>query len=256
MTPQELEEEMLSNPVQNLQYMLRRLGTRYSFLPQLATDGLFGEETLEAVMLFQRELAPPVTGVVDGRTWDAIRREWMALEREVAPPRSLRIFPGEGAQMLPGGEEEYMVLPQTMFQLLRQRLEGIVEDEANGQHGDASVQNTLWLQNLAQLEETGVMDRATWDMLSRLYELFITAGSGSGTAAHQNLTLKSGDQLLTWGLIRFLIGREEHDGKRRSIDGKDQIGPHGPCGGEAGLRLSAHPADLQSGGGGAAPPGL
>lgn len=188
MTPQELEEEMLSNPVQNLQYMLRRLGTRYSFLPQLATDGLFGEETLEAVMLFQRELAPPVTGVVDGRTWDAIRREWMALEREVAPPRSLRIFPGEGAQMLPGGEEEYMVLPQTMFQLLRQRLEGIVEDEANGQHGDASVQNTLWLQNLAQLEETGVMDRATWDMLSRLYELFITAGSGSGTAAHQNLT--------------------------------------------------------------------
>ena len=175
MTPQELEEEMLSNPVQNLQYMLRRLGTRYSFLPQLATDGLFGEETLEAVMLFQR-------------TWDAIRREWMALEREVAPPRSLRIFPGEGAQMLPGGEEEYMVLPQTMFQLLRQRLEGIVEDEANGQHGDASVQNTLWLQNLAQLEETGVMDRATWDMLSRLYELFITAGSGSGTAAHQNLT--------------------------------------------------------------------
>ena len=59
---------------------------------------------------------------------------------------------------------------------------------ANGQHGDASVQNTLWLQNLAQLEETGVMDRATWDMLSRLYELFITAGSGSGTAAHQNLT--------------------------------------------------------------------
>lgn len=188
MTPQELEEEMLSNPVQNLQYMLRRLGTRYSFLPQLATDGLFGEETLEAVMLFQRELAPPVTGVVDGRTWDAIRREWMALEREVAPPRSLRIFPREGAQMLPGGEEEYMVLPQTMFQLLRQRLEGIVEDEANGQHGDASVQNTLWLQNLAQLEETGVMDRATWDMLSRLYELFITAGSGSGTAAHQNLT--------------------------------------------------------------------
>ena len=78
--------------------------------------------------------------------------------------------------MQPGGEGAYMVLPQTMFQLLRQRLEGIVEDEANGQHGDASVQNTLWLQNLAQLEETWVMDRATWDMLSRLYELFITAG--------------------------------------------------------------------------------
>ena len=79
MTPQKLEEEMLSNPVQNLQYMLRRLGTRYSFLPQLAVDGLFGEETLEAVMLFQRELAPPVTGVVDSRTWDSRRRAGLAL---------------------------------------------------------------------------------------------------------------------------------------------------------------------------------
>lgn len=68
-----------------------------------------------------------------------------------------------------------MILPQTMFQLLRQRLEGIAEGDTDGVHGDVSVQNTLWLQNLAQLEETGVMDRQTWDMLSRLYELFITA---------------------------------------------------------------------------------
>lgn len=176
MTLQQLEREMVAQPIRSLQYMLNRLSLRYDFLPALVPDGVFGERTLEAVMLFQRELAPPVTGVVDGRTWDAIRREWMALEREVAPPRSLRIFPGEGARMQPGGEGAYMVLPQTMFQLLRQRLEGIVEDEADGQHGEASVQNTLWLQNLAQLEETGVMDRATWDMLSRLYELFITAG--------------------------------------------------------------------------------
>ena len=96
MTPQELEEEMLSNPVQNLQYMLRRLGTRYSFLPQLATDGLFGEETLEAVMLFQRELHPPVTGVVDRGTWQAILDEWLDLERELADPRQIRAFPPSG----------------------------------------------------------------------------------------------------------------------------------------------------------------
>ena len=163
-------------PVRSLQTMLRELSFHYPVIPRLIPDGIFGEHTLEAVMLFQRELAPPVTGVVDSRTWEAIRREWVKLERELVPPRSLRIFPGEGAQMLPGGEGAYMVLPQTMFQLLRRRLEGIVEDEADGQHGDASVQNTLWLQNLAQLEETGVMDRATWDMLSRLYELFVTAG--------------------------------------------------------------------------------
>ena len=144
-TPQQLEEEMLSNPVRSLQYMLRRLAGRYDFLPQLALDGIFGERTLEAVMLFQRELAPPVTGVVDQRTWNAIRDAWIDLERETAPPRTLRIFPGEGYQVEPGMSGVSMILPQTMFQLLRQRLEGIAEGDADGVHGDASVQNTLWL---------------------------------------------------------------------------------------------------------------
>ena len=174
MTTQQLEEEMLSNPVRSLQYMLRRLSSKYPFLPQLAVDGVFGERTLEAVMLFQREMAPPVTGVVDQRTWNAIRDAWIDLERETAPPRTLRIFPGEGYQVQPGMSGGAMVLPQIMFQLLRQRLEGIAEGESNGFHGDTSVQNTLWLQKLAQLEQTGVMDRQTWDMLNRLYELFIT----------------------------------------------------------------------------------
>lgn len=175
-TRQQLEEEMLSNPVRSLQHMLRRLSGRYEFLPPLAVDGIFGERTLEAVMLFQRELAPPVTGVVDQRTWNAIRDAWVDLERASAPPRTVRIFPGEGYQVQPGASGGAMVLPQAMFQLLSRRLEGIARGEADGVHGDASVQNTLWLQELAQLEQTGVMDQRTWDMLSRLYEVFITAG--------------------------------------------------------------------------------
>ena len=175
MTRMELEQEMLSNPVRNLQYMLWRLATRYPFLPKLAMDGLFGGETLEAVMLFQRELAPPVTGVVDQRTWDAIHSAWVDLERDVSPTRSLRIFPGEGFQVSPGMSGDYMILPQTMFQILRKKLSGIVDAAPDGYHGDASVENTRWLQGLAQLEQTGVMDRKTWDMLSRLYELFVTA---------------------------------------------------------------------------------
>ena len=89
--------------------------------------------------------------------------------------RSLRIFPGEGFQVSPGMSGGYMILPQTMFQILSKKLSGIVDAAPDGYHGDASVENTRWLQGLAQLEQTGVMDRKTWDMLSRLYELFVTA---------------------------------------------------------------------------------
>ena len=63
-------------PVWGLQYMLSRLAEKHPFLPRLTPDGVFGEKTLEAVMLFQRELLRPVTGVVDRRTWDEISRAW------------------------------------------------------------------------------------------------------------------------------------------------------------------------------------
>ena len=63
-------------PVWGLQYMLSRLAEKHPFLPRLTPDGVFGEKTLEAVMLFQRELLQPVTGVVDRRTWDEISRAW------------------------------------------------------------------------------------------------------------------------------------------------------------------------------------
>ena len=172
---EEMERSLLAQPVRGLQYMLRRLAEDHSFLPKLAVDGVFGEKTLEAVMLFQREFHLPVTGRVDRKTWEAIRRDWLSLEKRLADPRDLRAFPGERSRVEAGDSRDYLVLPQTMFQLLRERLEGIAQGEADGRHGDVSVQNTLWLQNLAQLEETGVMDRQTWDMLSRLYELFITA---------------------------------------------------------------------------------
>ena len=47
-------------PVWGLQYMLSRLAEKHPFLPRLTPDGVFGEKTLEAVMLFQRELLRPV----------------------------------------------------------------------------------------------------------------------------------------------------------------------------------------------------
>lgn len=173
MNREDLEREMLAQPVRSLQYMLGRLAKEYEFLPELAADGIFGEETLEAVMLFQRELHPPVTGVVDRGTWNAIRDRWLALEKKLADPRAVRIFPGEGCQVEPGCSREFMVVPQAMFQVLARHLMGIAPDAADGFHDNISADNVRWLQKAAGVEETGVMDRLAWDMLSRLYEIFV-----------------------------------------------------------------------------------
>ena len=57
--------EKTNVPVRSLQYMLNQLAIHDPKLIRLTVDGIFGERTLEAVMVFQREYHPPVTGVVD-----------------------------------------------------------------------------------------------------------------------------------------------------------------------------------------------
>ncbi len=168
-----LEREMLAKPVSSLQYMLRQLSKTYQFLPELAVDGVYGERTLEAVMRFQREAGLPVTGTVDQATWDAIRDAWLSQRAKTSYSRATRIFPSEGIQVHEGETKEYLIVPQTMFNILSKQFEGITACEADGCNGSATANNIRWLQKAAGLPQTGCMETATWDALSHLYEIFV-----------------------------------------------------------------------------------
>ena len=168
-----LEREMVANPVSSLQFMLRQLSGTYAFLPELAVDGVFGERTLEAVMLFQREEGLPVTGTVDQATWKAIRNCWLEQQGRTGYARPARIFPSEGIQVLEGETKEYMIVPQTMFNILAKQFEGLSPCSADGCNGPASASDIRWLQKAAGLPCSGAMNTLTWDALSHLYEIFV-----------------------------------------------------------------------------------
>ena len=163
----------MGQPVSSLQYMLGELSYAHEQLPFVAVDGVFGEQTLEAVMTFQREFALPVTGRVDQRTWDEIVHHYRAWERERAHPRPLRVCPPRPFQVEPGEQDDALAVAQTVFSLLSGVLDGIVPQGAGNYLDEASVRNTCWLQGVAGMEHTGVLDRFTWNMLARLYDLFV-----------------------------------------------------------------------------------
>ena len=153
------------------QYMLTRLSKIYPFLPKLDMDGIFGEQTLEALMLFQREFHPPVTGKLDQGTYYALVKLWTQAERLLTDSRPLRAFPSEGYQALPGTKGSFLALPQTMFQILSGIFSGISADQTYGHHHARSVDNVRWLQHASGLKETGILDSVTWALLCRLYEI-------------------------------------------------------------------------------------
>ncbi|MCI8762938.1 MAG: peptidoglycan-binding protein, partial [Oscillospiraceae bacterium] len=93
-------------PIRSLQYMLNQLAIHNDILTRLAVDGIFGERTLEAVMVFQRENGLPVTGVVDLTTWNAIRNAYIHMELMYGFPPALNVLPNGTYTAVEGQECE------------------------------------------------------------------------------------------------------------------------------------------------------
>lgn len=172
--PQEIR--LIGQPVRSLQTMLRELSFLYDFLPRLTPDGIFGERTLEAVMLFQREFFPPVNGRVDQATWDAIAALYLQARARLAGPRPFRGYPDGGFTIQPDQDSVHLFLVQSMFRALTGLLEGLESAPVTGRNDAATQHNIRWVQRLDGRPETGVLDQDSWNTVSRLYTLFVTYG--------------------------------------------------------------------------------
>ncbi len=161
-------------PVRALQYMLDQLAIYDSVLRRLAVDGMFGEETLEAVMVFQREHQIPVNGVVDLGTWDAIRAAYFESELLHGAPPPLNVLP-DGAYTATEGEEGPPVsIALAMFTSLGKKVSNFHPCEAAGRNDGALCENFREIQRLGALPVTGTLDRATWAYLVQLYQALVT----------------------------------------------------------------------------------
>lgn len=172
--PQEIR--LIGQPVRSLQTMLRELSFLYDFLPRLTPDGVFGERTLEAVMLFQREFFPPVTGRVDQATWDAIAALYLQTKARLAGPRPFRGYPQGDFTVKPDQDSVHLYLVQSMFRALARLLDGVESAPVTGQNDAATQRNIRWVQRLDGRPETGILDQDSWNTISRLYTLFVTYG--------------------------------------------------------------------------------
>ena len=79
--------------VRHLQYMLSVLSAYIPQIPPLRIDGIFGNETSNAVLAAQRFFGLPQTGNIDDQTWDRLYDQYSGIEN-----RSLRNesnFPNE-----------------------------------------------------------------------------------------------------------------------------------------------------------------
>ena len=170
------EPEMTGQPVRSLQYMLNQLAIHDPKLVRLAVDGVFGERTLEAVMVVQREYHEPVNGVVDLGTWEAIRQAYIKVELLYGTPPALNVLPNGGYTAEEGEEGEPVLIVQAMFVSLAKKITNFTPCELNGCNDGNTQADIRTIQGLAGLPVTGVLDRATWSFLVQIYQALVTRG--------------------------------------------------------------------------------
>ena len=67
--------------VRTIQNQLNAISNSYPAIPKVVEDGIFGEQTAEAVRTFQKIFGLPQTGVVDFKTWYEISRVYVAVTK-------------------------------------------------------------------------------------------------------------------------------------------------------------------------------
>lgn len=175
-TPELNEAQHSGQPVRSLQHMLNQLAIHNDRLVRLAVDGVFGERTLEAVMVFQREYRLPVNGVVDLDTWDTIRAAYFQAELLYGVPPALNVLPNGTYTAAEGVESEPMLIVQAMFVSLNKKMTNFNLCQMNSCNDGETHNNLREVQRLAGLPITGTLDRATWSYMVQLYQALVTRG--------------------------------------------------------------------------------
>lgn len=71
--------------VLQMQEQLNRISQNYPAIPYVAADGVYGQQTADAVKVFQRVFGLPQTGAVDYPTWYEISRIFVGVSRIAEP---------------------------------------------------------------------------------------------------------------------------------------------------------------------------
>lgn len=171
--------------VEILQYMLSVLSQFNNSIPNVAQDGIFGDNTLAAVKAFQEYYDLPVTGTVDEATWNLMYRVLKNtydivlfggrdLDIQTAP------YPGYVLQIGSTGDDVRTL--QEYINTIAAANPNIDSVSVTGVYGRATRNSVMQIQELYSLLRTGNVNEATWDAIANGYK---NAVSSENMAAMQ-----------------------------------------------------------------------
>ena len=171
------DESFVGQPVRSLQTMLRVIAKDEQRLPTLIPDGIYGPSTMNAVAAFQRLYSLPPTGITDQTTWDLVAETFAEARTRVEKAEPIEILLEPGQIIAAGDVHPYIYLLQGMLTYLSETNGGISEPGFSGILDAQTSGSVASFQKIAALEETGNVDRVTWQYLVKHFNLNVHANN-------------------------------------------------------------------------------
>lgn len=156
-----------------LQTFLAKISQSDAEIPFLNADGIYGEETENAVKKYQELRNLPVTGMIEYETLNKIVDEYsniMALTGEVLP---FYVFPPELLEIKSGDSGDAVYVIQIILNNFAVNYSNFRKIPITGRYGKETAEAVQKFQSTAMLNESGIVDRPTWNEMTRLYRAFL-----------------------------------------------------------------------------------
>ncbi len=164
-------ESFVGQPVRSLQTMLRVISEHNGSVPTVVPDGIFGNETRDAVTTFQRNNGLPVTGIADQQTWEKISDQYEEAVIYIGKAAPIEIIMDPNRIYVLGDRSPNLYLVQSILDYLSTQHEPISAPSRDGVLDDLTAASILSFQKLNDLPATGNLDRKTWKQLSKQFTL-------------------------------------------------------------------------------------
>lgn len=159
-----------------LQYLLSVLSLFYSDVPAVEQDGVFGKQTQDAVIAFQKTVGLPPDGIVGDLTWDKIYDAYKGIvDSTVSESDNFGpiLYPYPGTQLSIGSRGNDVRLVQVYINQFARNFDSVDLVPITGVYSETTARGVRQVQAILGLTQDGIVGEQTWNaMVSKLRELY------------------------------------------------------------------------------------
>ncbi len=154
-----------------IQGYLRGIAAANNEYDNIVQNGVYDEATANRIKQIQAEYNLPVTGEVDFNSWNAVLDKYK--KSLVSLKKSEDISPFKNSDMiLSFGDTGFIIyILQAMLGTISQFYDNISSPPVNGIFDKQTESSVMKIQEKSNLDVTGKVGAATWNMLSKIYNL-------------------------------------------------------------------------------------